>query len=64
MRRTTIPSKSKAQAKLMNIAAHTPGGYGGVSQSVGKEFHAADKVSGKFKKPSAKKIRKSMYGSD
>ncbi len=26
----------------MAIAAHTPGGYGGVPQSVGKEFHNAD----------------------
>lgn len=37
-----MPSKSIAQAKLMSIAAHTPGGYGGVPQSVGKEFHQAD----------------------
>lgn len=34
----------------MNIAAHTKGGYGGVPQSVGEEFHAADKRSGKFRK--------------
>ena len=26
----------------MAIAAHTPGGYGGVPQSVGQEFHQAD----------------------
>ena len=26
----------------MEAAAHTPGGYGGVPQSVGKEFAAAD----------------------
>ncbi len=26
----------------MQIAAHTKGGYGGVPQSVGKEFAAAD----------------------
>lgn len=37
-----MPSVSPAQRKLMAIAAHTPGGYGGVPQSVGKEFHAAD----------------------
>ena len=37
-----MPSKTVAQAKLMTIAAHTPGGYGGVPQSVGKEFHEAD----------------------
>ena len=37
-----MPSTSPAQKKLMAIAAHTPGGYGGVPQSVGKEFHADD----------------------
>ncbi len=37
-----MPSVSPAQRKLMAIAAHTPGGYGGVPQSVGAEFHAAD----------------------
>ena len=39
-----MPSKTPAQAKLMRIAAATPGGYGGVPQSVGQEFHAADKA--------------------
>jgi hypothetical protein len=39
-----MPSKTPKQAKLMNIAAHTKGGYGGVPQSVGKEFHNADKA--------------------
>lgn len=38
-----MPSKSKAQEKLMAIAAHTKGGYGGVSQKVGEGFHEADK---------------------
>jgi hypothetical protein len=37
-----MPSKSPEQAKLMQASAHTPGGYGGVPQSVGKEFAAAD----------------------
>ncbi len=37
-----MPSVSAPQRKLMAIAAHTPGGYGGVPQSVGAEFHAAD----------------------
>ena len=41
-----MPSKSPAQHKLMEIAAHTPGGYGGVPQSVGREFADADKRSG------------------
>lgn len=39
-----MPSSSPAQAKLMNIAAHTAGGYGGVPQKIGAEFHAADKA--------------------
>lgn len=38
-----MPSKSASQHRLMEAAAHTPGGYGGVPQSVGKEFAAADK---------------------
>lgn len=38
-----MPSKSPAQHRLMEAAAHTPGGYGGVPQSVGKDFAAADK---------------------
>ena len=38
-----MPSKSPAQKRLMQAAAHTAGGYGGVPQSVGKEFVAADK---------------------
>lgn len=41
-----MPSTSRNQHKLMNIAAHTPGGYGGVSQKVGKDFIAADKRTG------------------
>lgn len=41
-----MPSVSKAQKRLMDAAAHTPGGYGGVPQSVGKDFAAADKAAG------------------
>lgn len=37
-----MPSKSPAQHRLMEAAAHTPGGFGGVPQKVGKEFSAAD----------------------
>jgi hypothetical protein len=37
-----MPSKTPAQARLMAAAAHTPGGYGGVPQSVGQEFNQAD----------------------
>jgi hypothetical protein len=39
-----MPSKSPAQHRLMEAAAHTPGGYGGVPQSVGREFAAADEA--------------------
>ena len=38
-----MPSKSPAQHRLMEAAAHTKGGFGGVPQKVGKEFVAADK---------------------
>jgi hypothetical protein len=43
-----MTSKSTAQHKLMQIAAHTPGGYGGVPQSVGQDYAAADKKEGKY----------------
>lgn len=39
-----MPSKSPAQHRLMEAAAHTPGGYGGVPQSVGQDFSQADKA--------------------
>ncbi len=51
-----MPSKTPKQRKLMAIASHTPGGYGGVPQKVGKEFHSEDK--GKYgpkKKPAKKR---------
>lgn len=41
-----MPSKSPAQHRLMEAAAHTKGGFGGVPQSVGREFAAADKAKG------------------
>jgi len=37
-----MPSKSPAQHRLMEAAAHTKGGFGGVPQKVGKEFVNAD----------------------
>lgn len=55
-----MPSISNKQRKLMNIAAHTKGGYGGVPQSVGEEFHDADKAKESGKKTRGDKI-KSMY---
>jgi hypothetical protein len=39
-----MPSTSPEQKKLMRIAAHTKGGFGGVPQSVGKDFYAADQA--------------------
>ena len=39
-----MPSKSPAQHRLMEAAAHTKGGFGGVPQKVGKEFVNADKM--------------------
>ncbi len=43
----------------MAAAAHTPGGYDGVPQKVGKEFNNLDKgtgiLKGKRKKPKSKK---------
>lgn len=39
-----MPSKSPAQQRLMQAAAHTKGGFGGVPQKVGKEFVKADKM--------------------
>jgi len=38
-----MPSKSPDQHRLMEAAAHTKGGFGGVPQKVGKEFVKADK---------------------
>jgi hypothetical protein len=49
-----MPSKSPAQKRLMAAAAHTPGGFGGVPQSVGKEFNRADQVRANKPKPHMK----------
>lgn len=38
-----MPAKSEAQRRLMYAASKNEGGAGGVSQSVAKEFVAADK---------------------
>ena len=38
-----MPAVSEAQRRLMFAAAAKKGGVGGVPQSVGKEFAAADK---------------------
>ena len=49
-----MPSKSKAQHNLMEAAAHNPvfAKKVGLLSRVAKEFVAADKESGKFKKKS------------
>jgi hypothetical protein len=49
-----MPSKTPKQARLMAAAAHTPGGFGGVPQKVGKDFNAAD-TGKKIIKPKGKK---------
>lgn len=60
-----MPSVSQAQSKLMAAAAHTPGGYGGVPQSVGKEFNAADTGKKRSKLPEhVHKLRKRGMISD
>lgn len=55
-----MPSVSKSQRRLMAAAAHTPGGYGGVPQSVGKEFNKADtgRPAPKRERVSSKHMRK------
>ena len=58
-----MPSTSPAQARLMQAAAHTPGGYDGVPQSVGAEFVQADQGKGQFTQhPRARKIAIAMMG--
>ena len=52
-----MPSKSPAQARLMAAAAHTPGGFGGVPQNVGKDFNQADAGTGIIR-PANSKIRR------
>lgn len=41
-----MPSKSQAQARLMNAVAHSPqfAQKVGIPRSVGQEFHQADKA--------------------
>ncbi len=53
-----MPSVSAKQARLMAAAAHAPGGYGGVPQSVGREFNDADKGSGILRSLMSGKTRK------
>lgn len=55
--RNDMPSVSVAQEKLMRIAAHKRGGYGGVPQKVGAEFEAADEAKAALKPRSKMKQR-------
>ena len=57
-----MPSKSASQARLMAAAAHTTGGYGGVPQSVGKEFNDADKSRKEMPEHMRKKMGKMLKG--
>jgi hypothetical protein len=41
----------------MAAAAHTPGGYGGVPQSVGEEFNKADEKTGILRKKKKRSLR-------
>lgn len=43
-----MPSKNKKQHRLMEIVAHTKGGYDDIPQNVGEDFVQADKKRGKF----------------
>lgn len=55
-----MPMESQAQRRLMYAAAAKKGGVGGVSQSVAKEFVAADKP-GKLPEKAKEKKRRSLY---
>ena len=55
-----MPTKSPAQKRLMQAAAHTKGGFGGVPQKVGKEFVSADKRLNKGN--TVKKVKKMADG--
>jgi len=52
-----MPSTSAKQHRFMEAVAHSAkfAKKAGVKQSVGKDFAAADKASGKFKSKAAKK---------
>ena len=57
-----MPSKSKAQAKLMSAVSHgwkMPGGKG-PSKAVAQEFHQADKAAKSSKTPKTQRKRLGM----
>lgn len=53
-----MPSKSEAQHKAMEAAAHGNSALG-IPASVAKEFVEADKAAGKYVKKTKKKAKKS-----
>ena len=57
-----MPSKSPAQKRLMAAAAHTKGGFGGVPQSVGREFNDADQAKGSPKSRADHMARVAKHG--
>src|SRR5215472_15399348 len=61
MRGRNMPSVSPPQARLMAAAAHTPGGYGGVPQSVGQDFNQADKGGAMLKQAMANRRARSNF---
>lgn len=56
-----MPIQSRSQERLMYAAANHPGGFGGVPQSVGKDFVAAGKAKKKLPERKNKKAQK-LYG--
>ena len=48
----------------MAAAAHTPGGFGGVPQSVGREFNQADKGTGILPKKRKRKMKGALSKGD
>lgn len=59
-----MPSKSKAQERFMQAAAHSPqfAAKAHISQDVAREFEAADKAKGKLpERKSAKKMIETRY---
>jgi len=59
-----MPVRSKAENRLMQAAAHTPGGFGGVPQKVGKEFTAASEGKKLNKLPEKVKKKKGDSAKD
>jgi hypothetical protein len=60
-----MPARSASQMRLMQAAARSRGGYGGVPQKVGKDFVKADKAEGVRKESQLpERVKKSSLRSD